>query len=155
MDIKSSILIFLVSMSPVFELRGSIPLGLAKGLNPFAVFVISWIGNVLVIAPLLLFLRWAEDKLEHLKGIGKLLQWWFLRVDRKSDMVRTYGFFGLILLVAIPLPLTGAWTGSFAATLFKFKISRAFIAILIGVTIAAVLVTLASIGVINLWFSST
>lgn len=155
MDIKNSIFIFLVSMTPVFELRGAIPLGLAKGLSPWAVFTISWIGNILVIVPLLLFFRWAEDKLEHLKGIGKILHWWFQKVDKKSQVVQTYGFLGLILFVAIPLPGTGAWTGSAAATLLKFKIARAFVAILIGVTIAAILVTLVSMGAIKLWFNFT
>lgn len=155
MVLKNEFIVFLVAMSPVFELRGAIPLGLARGLSVAEVFILSWIGNILVIVPLLIFFRWAEQRLEHLKGIGKLLRWWFSRVDRKSQLVQTYGLLGLVLFVAIPLPGTGAWTGSVAATLFKFKISKAFIAIMIGVTIAAILVTLASMGAFKLWFKFT
>ncbi|MCP4653176.1 MAG: small multi-drug export protein [Candidatus Omnitrophica bacterium] len=149
MDIRSKWLILLIAASPLVELRGAIPIGIAKGFNVWQVFGLALLGNTLPILPLLFFLKWAQKKLEAVKGIGKILRWWFDRVERKSKVVEKYGFWGLVLFVSIPLPGTGVWSGSVAATLLEFKTAKAFFAIFIGMAIAACLVTLASLGVFS------
>ena len=152
MDIANELWVILISASPFVELRGAIPLGIAKGIGALNVFFLAVLGNTIPIIPLLVFLKWSVNKLEKMKGIGKILDWWFEKVEKKSQVVKTYGFWGLVLFVAIPLPGSGVWSGSVAATLLEFRFGRAFLAIFLGMLIAAVLVTLASMGVIKLWF---
>ncbi|UCC94635.1 MAG: small multi-drug export protein, partial [Candidatus Omnitrophota bacterium] len=138
---KNELLVFLISASPFVELRGAIPFGIATGVGVWKVFIIAILGNFIPIIPLLVFFKWAVTRLENMKGIGKLLKWWFKKVERKSKIVQLYGFWGLVLFVSIPFPGTGVWSGSIAATLLEFKLSRAFLAIFMGMVIAAILVT--------------
>ncbi|MDP2922936.1 MAG: small multi-drug export protein [Candidatus Omnitrophota bacterium] len=146
----------LVAALPIFELRLSIPLALMKfHMSLQEAFFLSLVGNILPIVPFLLFLRWSVNRLEHMKGIGKFLRWWFERAQKKSDVVQSYGFWGLVIFVAIPLPGTGAWTGCVVATLFNFKLPKAFLAISLGVLGAAIIVLLTCIGIGNIWSIST
>ena len=149
MDLKNSLIVLAIAAAPFVELRLAVPYGVAQGLSPLSVFILSVIGNTLPILPLLIFLQWAVIRLERLKVIGRILDWWFTRVKRKSDLVEKYGFWGLVLFVAIPLPGTGVWSGAVAATLFNFKKRRAAVALFIGMAIAAVIVTLASVKIIT------
>lgn len=149
MIFKVEVLTFLVAAAPVFELRGAIPLGLTQGLSLSKVLFLAIIGNLFVIMPLLYGLRLIAHRLEDISGIGKLLHWWFQRVGEKSYTVKKYGFWGLVFLVAIPLPGTGAWTGAACATLLNFEVKRAFYAISLGVLIAGVIVTLLSLGILT------
>jgi uncharacterized membrane protein len=144
---SKKVALILIAALPIFELRLSVPLGIIKfQLPPWEVFFLSILGNMLPVIPLLLFLRWAVVRLEHIKGIGKFLKWWFDRAEKKSKAVETYGFWGLVILVAIPLPGTGAWTGCAAATLFNFKLPKALLAIFLGVIIAGVIMVFGSNG---------
>lgn len=145
----------LVATLPIFELRLAIPLGVLKfNLPLIKVYFLALAGNLLPVLPLLLFFKYFFHKLEKIKGLGKLFSWWFKSVHKRSKVVRKWGFWGLILFVAIPLPITGAWTGTVAATLFEIKTRRAFLAILLGVSIAGVIVSLVVSGVVQLWFTS-
>ena len=145
------LIIFLVSMSPFLELRGSIPLGLAKGLSLKEVFFISIIANIIIIIPLLLFFKFLIRICEKLKFLNKLLFWWFTKIEKKYYLVEKYGFFGLLLFVVIPLPGSGAWSGCLAACLFKVRFFRAFVAIALGVIGAGVLVSIGSLGVFKFY----
>lgn len=140
-----------VAMTPVLELRGAIPFGLALGLPVGLVYVVSVIGNMVPVPAIMLFIRtifrWLYRR-----------PWWREKIDRivkrahlKGRMVRKYRIPGLILLVAIPLPGTGAWTGALVATLFGIRMQIALPAILLGVLIAGGLMTGVSCGVISLW----
>jgi len=145
----------LVATLPIFELRLAIPLGVLKFNLPLTkVYFLALAGNLLPVLPLLLFFKYFFHKLEKIKGLGKLFSWWFRSVEKRSKAVQKWGFWGLILFVAIPLPVTGAWTGTVAATLFEIKTRRAFLAILLGVSIAGVIVSLVVSGVVQLWFTS-
>ena len=136
---------------PVVELRGAIPFGLAFGLPADLVFLLAVVGNMLPMPFLLFFVR----------KVFRLLRqrpWWGEKIDRlksrahlKGRMVRKYRILGLIILVAIPLPGTGAWTGALVATIFRIPIRKALPALLIGVLIAGAIVTAVSCGVISLW----
>lgn len=140
-----------VAMTPVLELRGAIPFGLALGLPVGLVYVVSVMGNMVPVPAIMLFIRtifrWLYRR-----------PWWREKIDRivkrahlKGRMVRKYRIPGLILLVAIPLPGTGAWTGALVATLFGIRMQIALPAILLGVLIAGGLMTGVSCGVISLW----
>lgn len=138
----------LIAASPVLELRGAIPYALAHEVPLAQSYVLSIAGNLLPVIPLFFFYKILFNRLKNAPGIGKFLRWWNRRIELKSDMVKTYGFIGLILFVAIPFPTTGAWTGTLVAALLKFRFSKAFGGIILGVLIAGGIVTLATQGVL-------
>ncbi len=155
MDIKSKIFALIaqifspasttmaVAMLPIFELRLAIPLGLFVFHLPLAtVFILSVIGNIIPILPLLLFYKYFFHTLQKLRFVGKFFRWWFKHVERKSKSIERWGFWGLVIFVAIPLPGTGAWTGVLAATLYKMDIKKAFLANSLGVLFAGIIVSI-------------
>lgn len=139
-----------VAALPIFELRGAIPLGFSLGVPLSRLYPLVLLGNLIPVLPLLLVFKYFFHHLENIKFVGKFFKWWFRRVERKSKLVERWGFWGLVLFVAIPLPVTGAWTGTVAATLFEIKVKKAFLAILLGVAIAGVIVSLVVNGVVVL-----
>lgn len=135
-------IIMIVSMMPIFELRGAIPLAVLHFKMPIATaFFVSWVGNLIPILPIIYFLEPIRKALSHVKIIDKFFTWFYARTYKKSKRVMKLGAIGLTLFVAIPLPVTGAWTGSVAAILFDIKPRYAFPAIILGVTIAGIVVT--------------
>ncbi len=140
------ITVLIVAALPVSELRGAIPLGMAMGLPLIKVITLSIIGNLLPVIPLLCFLEPVSEKLRHFKLWSSFFEWLFKRTQRKAEIVQRYEALGLALFVAIPLPITGAWTGCVAATLFKVKFRYAFLAIVAGVLIASIIVTSLSLA---------
>ena len=134
---------------PVFELRGAIPLGASLGMPFGRLYFLALLGNLIPVLPLLLFFKYSFHHLENIKFLGRFFKWWFRRVERKSKLVERWGFWGLVLFVAIPMPVTGAWTGTAAATLFEIRTRKAFLAILIGVAIAGIVVSLVVNGVVQ------
>jgi len=140
-----------VAALPILELRGAIPFGCKfLGMPIGKVYFLSLLGNLIPVLPLLLFFKYFFHHLENIKFVGKFFKWWFMRVERKSKLVERWGFWGLVLFVAIPLPVTGAWTGTAAATLFEVGIKKAFLAIFLGIAIAGVIVSLVVSGVVQL-----
>lgn len=139
-----------VAALPILELRGAIPLGFSLGVPLGRLYFLAFLGNLIPVLPLLLFFKYFFHHLENIKFIGKFFKWWFRRVERKSKLVERWGFWGLVLFVAIPLPVTGAWTGAAAATLFEIRIKKAFLAIFLGTAIAGVIVSLVVNGVVQL-----
>lgn len=139
-----------VAALPILELRVAIPLGFSLGIPLGRLYLWALLGNLIPVLPLLLFFKYFFHHLENIKFIGKFFKWWFRRVERKSKLIERWGFWGLVLFVAIPLPITGAWTGTAAATLFEVGIKRAFLAIFLGIAIAGVIVSLVVSGVVQL-----
>ncbi|MCK4520059.1 MAG: small multi-drug export protein [Candidatus Omnitrophica bacterium] len=133
-----------VAALPVLELRWAIPFGYKLfGVSAlYKVYFLSLLGNLIPVLPLLLFFKYFFHHLQNIKFVGKFFEWWFHRVEKKSKLVERWGFWGLVLFVAIPMPVTGAWTGTAAATLFELSTRKAFLAILIGVAIAGIIVSL-------------
>ena len=140
-----------LSAAPVSELRGGIPLALSFGFPPFIAITLAIIGNLLPVLLLLLLLKEGEGALRKFPLFDRLLTKVCSRARRKGELIARYGPIGLILLVAIPLPATGAWTGAIAAVIFGVPTKKAFFLISIGVLIAGVVVLLASMGVIHLF----
>ncbi len=138
----ASLITFVVSMVPVIELRGAIPLGVSLGMTHLGAMAVSIAGNMVPVPFIVLFIRkifaWLKSKSPRWRVIVERLE---ARAEGKWDRVHAYQFLGLVLLVAIPLPGTGAWTGSLIAALLNMRLKNALPAILLGVVIAGVLVT--------------
>ena len=144
--------VFLVAMLPIFELRGAIPLGYAMGMeSPVLIYLIAVAGNFAPVLPILFLLGPAERTLRRFKTVDRFFDWLFRRTVSRSKLIKKYESLGLILFVAIPAPMTGAWTGSVAAYLFKLPLRMAIPCIILGILIAGVVVTLVSQGVISFW----
>lgn len=144
--------VFLTAMLPIFELRGAIPLGYALKMDShLMIWLIAVAGNSVPVLPILLLLGPVERRLRRFRTMDRFFTWLFRRTEAKSDLVRRYESIGLTLFVAVPLPMTGAWTGAIAAYLFKLPLRLALPCIILGVLIAGVVVSLVSAGVISLW----
>ena len=141
----------IVAMLPIFELRGAIPLALGLGLNVWQAYFLAILGNIIPVIPLLLFLGPVSEYLRRFPFWDRFFDWLFTRTRRRSELVERLEVIGLMLFVAVPLPVTGAWTGTAAAFLFDIPFKHALPAIVVGVMIAGVIVSLASLGVIHVW----
>ncbi|AKB85920.1 small multi-drug export protein [Methanococcoides methylutens] len=144
-----------LSALPVSELRGAIPVAIGiYGIDPVDAYLLAIIGNLLPVIPLLLFLDPVSSYLRRFKIGDSFFTWLFTRTRRKhSENMDRYGTLALTLFVAIPLPVTGAWTGCAAAFVFGVKFRNAFMAITAGVLISGIVVTvvtLAGMGAIDL-----
>lgn len=146
--IKQFLSVFGLAMIPVFELRGAIPVGVAAGLPFWMVFLTAFLGNLLPVPLLILFTR---RVFEWLRTKSALLERFVSRLERKAaskeDLLKKYELLGLCILVAIPLPGTGAWTGSLVAAVFDIRLKHAFPAIALGVLIAGIIVSVVTYGV--------
>lgn len=138
--------VILVSALPISELRGGIPLALALGLDPFFSFFLAILGNLIPVPFLLLFLQNIEKLAKNLFFFASFYSKLILHVRRKRKLIERYGYVGLAFFVSIPLPVTGAWTGSVLAWLLGLKKIKAFAAIAAGVMIAGVIVLAGSLG---------
>ncbi len=142
---------FLISMVPIVELRGAIPIGLGLGLPLWLAVSVSIIGNLVPIPFIIIFIkkifafmrRW--DKLDGL--VTKLEQ----RAEKKSETVKKYAFWGLFIFVAIPLPGTGGWTGALIAAMLDMPLKKAMPAIILGVLGAAIIVSTVSYGAFSIF----
>lgn len=145
---RNVVLTFLMAMVPVVELRGAIPFGVGNGVPLWLSIFVSILGNLVPVPFIILFIRkifamlrkWSQ-KLDHL--VTRLEE----RAAKKSDVVSRYEFWGLVFLVAIPLPGTGAWTGALVAAMMDLKMKKSVPAIMLGVVIAAIIVSSITYGV--------
>ncbi len=147
------IVTFLWSMVPVIELRGAIPIGVGQGLPYWLAVTVSILGNLVPVPFIILFIRKIFELMrkwsKKLDGIVTRLE---KRAESKSEVVQKYAFWGLFVLVAIPLPGTGAWTGALVAAMLDMRLKRAFPAIVLGVLGAAAIVTFVTFGADKLFF---
>jgi uncharacterized membrane protein len=144
------ITILVVAAMPVVELRGALPMALGVfGFGFSKAYALSVVGNLIPVVPLLLFLNHISAWLMRFDIFKKFFDWWFARTRRHSDLVEKYETLGLILFVAIPLPMTGAWSGCVAAYLLGVKFIHAVCAIVIGVLAAGLIVGAASMGALR------
>ncbi len=149
--LPEELIVMIISALPISELRGGIPVGLA--LYNFSVlksFFLAALGNFIPVIPLLFFLKPVSEFLSKWRPFKKFFDWFFERTKRKAKIVERYEALALALIVAIPFPLTGAWTGCVAAMLFKIRFKYSVIAILIGILLAGITVTVLSIAGIGL-----
>ena len=141
----------LVSMLPVVELRGGIPFGAGIGLPLPLAIIAAVAGNMLPVPFLILFTRrvflWLRQHIPALEGFVEKLE---KRAHEKKDIIVRYKFWGLLLLVAIPLPGTGAWTGALVAAVMDLRMKNSLPAIFFGVLIAAAIVAAITLGIFSL-----
>ena len=144
-------LTILVSMLPVVELRGGIPFGVSVGLPAWAAFCAAVLGNLIPVPFIIVYIRrifqWMREKLPRLNRLVDALE---RKAHLKGNMVTKYKYLGLVILVAIPLPGTGAWTGSLVAAFLDMPLRRAIPSIVAGVVIAGLVIGLAAHGLISL-----
>ncbi len=141
--------IFFISMFPIIELRGSIPVGYAIGLPWHVTMLISIIGNMLPVWFILFFIVRIFDFMKKRNILAKLVEKIEKRALNRSENVANREFLGLLIFVAIPFPGTGAWTGALIASLLKMDIKKSFITILFGVILASILVTFGVYGLFD------
>lgn len=139
---------FLISMVPVIELRGAVPFAYGSGINIFLAVLVSVVGNLLPVPFIIIFIRkifaFIRKIFPKLDGFISRLE---KRAENKSETVQKYAFWGLFILVAVPLPGTGAWTGALVAAMLEMRLKRAFPAIAAGVIAAGIIVALTTCGV--------
>ena len=150
--LKEIAVTFFISMVPVIELRGAIPAGIAAGLSPAAAFVVSVLGNLVPVPFILLLIRRIFDWLRDTKTFGPLIEKLERRAHLKGRVVQKYRVPGLIILVGIPLPGTGAWTGALVAALLEIRLKSAVPAIFAGLLIAGTITLGVTMGVIHIVF---
>ena len=133
----------IISMVPVIELRGAIPVAvLLHDMNPILACIVSILGNMIPVPFIIIFIRkifaWIRRRIPRLNSFIDRLE---EKGKSKRGTVEKYGFWGLFLFVAIPLPGTGAWTGALIAAMMDMRLKRAFPSILMGVITAGIVVT--------------
>lgn len=150
-DVLSAELIaFIVSLLPVLELRGGLIVAKLLGIDFFKAFVICFIGNLLPIPFILLFIRKIFALLKKIKWFKRLLEKLEAKSIRKAEGVKKYRLLGLFMFVAIPLPGTGAWTGALIADLLDIRIKHSFPTIVLGVFVAGIIISALSYGLFGL-----
>lgn len=141
----------LMAMIPVVELRGAIPFGVSLGLDVRLAFFAAMVGNLIPVPFIIVYIRrvfaFLRRRLPRFDSLVDALE---RKAHLKGDLVTRYGFLGLCVLVAIPLPGTGAWTGALVAAFLDIRLRRAIPAITLGVVIAGALVSLLTLGVVTI-----
>ena len=152
--VSGEIIIFIISMIPILELRGGLLAASPALLNVpiLRAIPICVAGNLLPIPFILLLIEKVLDIMEQIPFLDRIALWVREKADKHKGQVETYGFWGLVLFVGIPLPGTGAWTGSLVASLLHMKIRKSFPAILLGIILATVIMSLLSYGLLGALF---
>ncbi len=142
--------VFIISMLPIVELRGAIPVGIGLGLDPLQVMLVSIVGNCIPVPFIILFIRQIFKFMrKHFSWVSNILDKIERRAHGKWEKVQKYQFWGLLILVAIPLPGTGAWTGALVASLVDMRLKTALPSIFLGVIVAGLVVTGLSHGFVS------
>jgi uncharacterized membrane protein len=142
LEISDILKVLGLAASPISELRGAIPLAILEFDFPwYYAYIVAVIGNMLPVPFILLFLNTATRILSRFTLFDRFFKWLFALTRRRGTLIEKYERIGLVLFVAIPLPITGAWTGSIAAVLLGMSFRRAILSVFLGVLIAGVIVT--------------
>lgn len=152
--VSGEIIIFIISMIPILELRGGLLAASPALLNVpiLRAIPICIIGNLLPIPFILLLIEKVLDLMEKIPGLCKIARWVRQKADKNKGQIEKFGFWGLALFVGIPLPGTGAWTGSLVAALLHMKFGKAIAAILVGIVMATIIMSLLSYGLLGALF---
>lgn len=139
---------FLISMVPVIELRGALPIGVGMGLPPLTALIVSIVGNMVPVPFIIIFIRRILDWMHRFETFDRIATKLEAKAAKGGEKIVKYEMFGLFLLVAIPLPGTGAWTGSLVAAFFDLRLKNAVPVIFLGVIAAGIVVFLITYGVV-------
>lgn len=148
-ELGKSITVFIVSLLPVIELRGGLIAASLLELSLVKAFIICYIGNILPVPFILWFIRVILNWMRNIKIFKKIVLWLDKKVEKKKGQIEKFGFWGIVAFVGIPLPGTGAWTGSLIAAMLDMDKKKSFLAVSIGVFIAGVIMAIFSYGVLG------
>ena len=139
--------LFFLSMIPIMELRGAIPIGIAMNLNPLYLYITCVIGSSIISVPVVLMFRQIIDYLRYRKYFNKIIRWIDKKIEGKAKKLKAASIIGLIVFVGVPLPTTGSWSGSVLASIFKMRIFDSLLGIFIGNAIAGAIILTVSMHV--------
>ncbi|WP_026479009.1 COG2426 family protein [Alkaliphilus transvaalensis] len=134
--ITRELMVLLIAAMPLMELRGAIPVGVSLGMHPLHATLLGILGSLIPVPILLIYVRPVFTFLRSTRPFRKFVDRTVEKTLRKSDKIRKYSAWGLMIFVAVPLPTTGVWSGCLAAVLLNIPFKIAFPAIIIGTTIA-------------------
>ena len=144
------ILVFIISLLPILELRGGLLAAALIGLDPVKSYIISIIGNALPVPFILLLitkiLSWMKKS--KIKLFNKVANWLDEKVEKHKGQIEKFGYLGVVLFVGIPLPGTGAWTGSLIASVLNMDRKKTFLAVMLGIFMASIIMMLLSFGIL-------
>ena len=140
----------IIAMTPVLELRAAIPFGVASGLDIWISILISTIGNIIPVLPIILFVEAIFVWMKKYPSLERIVSKMEQKANKRKNIIDKYSYWGLLILVAIPLPGTGAWTASLIAALFNLDTKKCFKFISSGVICAAIIVSLLTYGITNI-----
>jgi len=143
------LIVFLISLMPILELRGGLLAASLLGLPPLRSYFITVIGNIIPVPFILWFINAILDWMRNSKHLSKVAKWLDGKVHKHKKQIETYGFWGMVLFVGIPLPGTGAWTGCLIAAVLNMDRKKAFLAAMIGIIMASVIMMLISFGLLK------
>jgi len=143
--------VVILSALPISEVRGGIPAGIIMGLPLSRILPLAIVSNVVSVLPVVLCFNWAAQLLADKPLLGRLITRLIRRARAKEEMVNKYGVWAVTLFVAIPLPVTGAWTGSLVAAVFGMRFWRVLFCLTMGVMIASAIVTSLSLAGVHIF----
>ena len=142
------ILVFIISLMPILELRGGLIAAALLGLSPLKSYIICMIGNILPVPFILLLINKILSWMRTSTHFNKIADWLDKKVEKHKGQIEKFGYLGVILFVGVPLPGTGAWTGSLIASVLEMNKKKTFLAVCVGVVMASIIMMLFSFGFI-------
>lgn len=149
MPFGKEIIIFVISLMPILELRGGLIAASLLGVNPIVSFIVCFIGNLLPVPFILWFITPIFDRLKKTKRLSKLVHKIEGKANSKKEQIEKYQFWGLFFFVGIPLPGTGAWTGSLIASMVGMNKKKSLLAVILGILLAGIIMMLLSFGLLK------
>jgi len=143
------LIVFIVSLMPILELRGGLIAAALLDLDLLPSYIISIIGNIIPVPFILWFMSSILKWMRASKHFSKIAKWLDKKVNKHKASIEKYGFWGLVLFVGVPLPGTGAWTGCLIASVLEMDRKKSFLAAMIGIIMASVIMTVLSFGVLK------
>lgn len=147
--IPNELTVFIISLFPILELRGGLIAAALLNMDPLKAFIFCYLGNMLPIPFILLFIRKIFDWMRDMKHMGKLITKLESKAEKHRKTIEKYRVWGLLILVAIPLPGTGGWTGALVADIMDIRMKNALPVIALGVFIAGLIVGILSFGLLG------
>ena len=151
-ELGRSITIFIVSLLPIIELRGGLIAAAILKVSFIKAFIICFIGNLIPIPFILWFIRIVLNWMRKIKIFKKFVLWLDKKVEKKKGQIEKFGFWGIVAFVGIPLPGTGAWTGSLIAAMLDMDKKKSFFACMLGIFIAGIIMSILSYGILGNFF---
>ena len=142
------ILVFVISLMPILELRGGLIAAALLGISPLQSYIICIIGNLVPIPFILFLINKILNWMRNSKHFNKMASWLDKKVEKHKGQIEKFGYLGIVLFVGIPLPGTGAWTGSLIASVLEMDKKKTFLSVLLGVFMASVIMMIFSYGLL-------